>query len=137
MTTSDRRGARAWQVALALAVVVNLVILFWPRPASPGGLPGLDKLVHLATFGSLALSGLRAGLAARWLLPVLGAYAVASEVLQELLLSRRSGDPRDVVADLGGVLAGTLLARASWGRDRSRAAGDPDRAPAGGDTRAG
>ena len=124
-------------MALALAVAVNLVILFWPRPASPGGLPGLDKVVHLATFASLALTGLRAGLAGRWLLPVLVGHAVASEVVQELLLSRRSGDPRDVVADLAGVLAGTLLARASWGRDRSRAAGDLDRAPAGGDTRPG
>jgi hypothetical protein len=137
VTTSARRGTRAWQVALAVAVAVNLVILFWPRPASPGGLPGLDKMVHLATFGSVALTGLRAGLPARWLLPVLAAHAVASEVVQELLLSRRSGDLRDVVADLVGVLAGTLLARASWGSDGSGAGDDPDRAPAGGDTRPG
>ncbi len=131
------RGTRAWQVALALAVAVNLVILFWPRPPSPGGLPGLDKVVHLVTFGSLALTGLRAGVAGRWLLAALAVHAVASEVVQELLVSRRSGDPRDVVADLGGVLAGTLLARASWGSDGSRAGGGPDRAPAGGDTRPG
>jgi hypothetical protein len=122
-------------VALALAVAVNLVILFWPRPAGPDGPPGLDKLVHLVTFATLALTGLRAGAAARWLLPVLVVHAAASEVLQELLLSRRSGDLRDVVADLGGVLAGTLLARASWGSDGSRSGHDPDRAPAGGDTR--
>lgn len=137
MRTSVRHGTRAWQVALALAVAVNLVILFWPRPASPGGLAGLDKVVHLVTFGSLALTGLRAGVAGRWLLPALVVHAVASEGVQELLLSRRSGDLRDVVADLVGVLAGTLLARASWGSDGSRTGGDPDRAPAGGDTRPG
>ncbi len=137
MTTPIRRGTRAWQVALALAVAVNLVILFWPRPASPGGLPGLDKVVHLVTFGSLALTGLRAGVAGRWLLPVLVVHAATSEVVQELLLSQRSGDLRDVVADLGGVVAGTLLARASWGSDGSRSGDDPDRAPAGGDTRPG
>jgi hypothetical protein len=136
VTTSLRRGARAWQVSLAVAVAVNLVILFWPRPASPGGLPGLDKVVHLATFGSLALTGLRAGLPPRWLLPVLAVHAAASEVVQEVLLNRRSGDLRDVVADLLGVLAGTLLARASWGSD-SPAGDDPDRAPAGGDARPG
>ncbi len=137
MTTSVRPGARAWRVALAVAVAVNLVILFWPRPASPGGLPGLDKVVHLATFGSLALTGLRSGLPARWLLPVLAVHAAASEVAQGLLLSRRSGDPADVVADLVGVLAGTLFARASWGSDGSRAGDDPDRAAAGGDPRPG
>ena len=48
-------------------------------------MPGLDKVVHLLTFGSLALTGLRAGLPARWLLPVLAVHAAASEVLQELL----------------------------------------------------
>ena len=135
MTTSVRRGERARQVELAVAVAVNLAILYWPWPVSPGGLPGLDKVVHLVTFGSLALAGLRAGLPARWLLPVLAGHAVASEVVQELLLGRRSGDPWDVVADLLGVLAGTLLARASWGSDR--AGDDPDRAPAGGDARPG
>lgn len=137
MTGSAGSRAGFWRVALALAVAVNLVLLFWPRPASPGGLPGLDKVVHLATFASLALTGLRARLDARWLLPLLALHAVTSEVLQALLLSRRTGDPLDALADLAGVLAGTVLARASWGSDGSRAGGDPDRATAGGDPRPG
>jgi hypothetical protein len=120
-----------------LALVTNLVILFWPSPAGPDGVPGLDKVVHVATFGALAFTGLRVGLAARWWLPLLAVHAVASEVIQGLLLSRRSGDPLDVLADLAGVLAGTLLARASWGSDGSRTGGDPDRAPAGGDSSTG
>ena len=127
-------SSRRWRAAFAVAVAVNLVILFWPRPAGPDGLPGLDKLVHLATFGSLAFTGLRVGLAARWWLPLLAVHAVTSEIVQAQLLSRRSGDPLDVLADLAGVVAGTLLARASWGSDRSRPGGDPDRAPARGDT---
>jgi hypothetical protein len=135
--TSAGSGSRWWQAAFALAVATNLVILFWPRPASPDGLPGLDKVVHLATFGALALTGLRVGLAARWWLPLLAVHAVASEIVQDRLLSRRSGDPLDVLADLAGILAGTLLARASWGSDGSRPGGDPDRAPAGGDTSTG
>jgi hypothetical protein len=124
---------RRWRVALAFAVAVNLVILFWPRPASPSALPGLDKVVHLATFASLAVTGLRARLDARWLLPLLALHAVTSEIVQALFLTRRGGDPRDAVADLAGVLAGSVLARASWGSDGSSGGDDPDRAPAGGD----
>ena len=82
-------------------------------------MPELDKVVHLATFAALAFTGLRVGLAARWWLPLLVVHAVTSEIVQDRLLSRRSGDPLDVLADLAGVLAGTLLARASWGSDRS------------------
>ena len=48
------RGGRAWRVALAVAVAVNLVLLYWPRTAGPTDVPGLDKLVHAATFGSVA-----------------------------------------------------------------------------------
>jgi hypothetical protein len=132
-TSIDSRPG-LWRAAFALALGVNLVLLFWPRPAGPDGLPGLDKAVHLATFGALAFTGLRVGFAAPWWLPLLAVHAVTSEIVQDRLLSRRTGDPLDVLADLAGVLAGTLLARASWGSDRSRPGGDADRAPARGDT---
>ncbi len=48
------------------------------------------------------------------------AYAVVSEVVQGVLLSTRSGDPYDVVADALGALLGWLLAgRLRWaGRER-------------------
>jgi hypothetical protein len=124
-----------WPV-LAIALAVNLAVLYWPSAPGPGfldGVSGLDKLVHLATFGSLAWAGLRAGLPAGWWLPVLAGHAVLSEVVQHELLPHRSGDPGDVAADLLGVLAGSWLARASWGSDRTGAGRDPDRAPAGGD----
>ena len=104
----------ARRAALALAVAVNLVLLYWPRSPGAAGVPGVDKLVHLATFAALTWTGLRAGLGARWWLPVLGLHAVTSEVVQAMVLPRRSGDLLDVVADLVGVLVGVLLARASW-----------------------
>ena len=137
------RGGRAWQVALAVAVVVHLVILYWPRTAGPTDVPGLDKLVHAATFGSVAYLGLRAGLRSRWWVPVLCGHAVISELIQGLFLAHRSGDWRDVVADLVGVglalaawLAGNRPAQASWGGDRT-GSGDAHRPTAGGDARSG
>jgi hypothetical protein len=125
-------GRTAWWL-FAVAVAVNLVLLFWPRaPGNPGGLP-LDKAVHLLSFASVAWSGARAGLAVRWLAAVLAVHAVTSELIQHTLLPGRSGDPGDVLADLAGV-AGVVLAlgTASW-RD-GRAGRDPqdEREPADG-----
>ena len=137
------RGGRAWQVALAVAVAVHLVILYWPRTAGPTGVTGLDKLVHAATFGSVAYLGLRVGLRARWWVPLLCIHAVVSELVQGLFLPHRSGDWHDVVADLVGVglavvawLAGNRSARASWAGDGT-GSGDAHRPAAGGDPRSG
>jgi hypothetical protein len=115
-------GRTAWQL-FAVAVAVNLVLLFWPRAlGNPGGLP-FDKVVHLLSFAAVMWSGVRAGLAIRWLGAVLAVHAVTSELIQHALLPGRSGDPADVLADLTGV-AGVVLAlgAASWrdGRERDR-----------------
>jgi len=137
-TAPSHRSSR-WLV-LAATVTVNLALLYWPRAPGPdalGGVPDLDKLVHLATFASVAWAGLRAGLRPRWWLPLLAGHAVLSEVVQNALLPHRSGDPFDAVADILGVLAGWWWAHASWGSDRSGAGGEPDRAPARGDSGAG
>lgn len=133
------RPAASWvpRAVLAAAVAVNLVILFWPRAPGTADVPGLDKVVHLATFGSLAFTGLWAGLGARWWLPLVAVHAVESELVQAFLLPHRDGDVRDVLADLAGVVAGAVLARASWGSDGSRAGRHADGAAAGRDTRPG
>lgn len=103
------------RVLLTVAVVANLVLLYWPRPLSAGGdVPHLDKVAHLIVFGAVAWTGLQARVPARWLLSVLVAHAALSELAQTYLLPQRSGDLADVVADLAGVVAGSLLARASW-----------------------
>jgi hypothetical protein len=119
----------------ALAVVVNLAILFWPRAVGGGAGLGLDKVVHAASFGLVAFTGLRAGLLPRWLLPLLAAHAVSSELIQHTLLPARSGDPADVVADLAGVVLGLLGAR--WRHDDRTLDGEPHRTAAGGDPRTG
>ena len=92
--------------------MVSVVLLF--APSGGGGSsfpPGSDKVVHALIFAALAgTARWRFGAAATVLAAVAG-YAVVSELLQSALLSARSGDPYDVVADLVGALAGWLLAR--------------------------
>jgi hypothetical protein len=115
-------------VLFALAVAANLVLLYWPRTVGAGGPPHLDKAVHLLAFAAVAWTGLRAGLPSAVLLPVLVVHAVSSELVQARLLSERSGDPADVLADCAGVLLGALagnrLGKASW---RDEPAGPPRR----------
>jgi hypothetical protein len=127
---------RRWRVALVLLVAVHLAVLYAPDSGGTS-LPGIDKVVHIATFASVVLAGLRAGLAARWWVPLAATHAVVSELVQHWVLPHRSGDPADVLADLAGVglgvLAARMLGRASWAGDRSGLVGDADRTSAGGD----
>jgi VanZ family protein len=107
-------------------VVVNLLVLYWPRVVSGGGIPFADKLVHIVIFGLVAATGLCARLPVAWLVGVLVAQAVVSELVQHWFLANRTGDPRDVAADLIGVAVGVLVGRrlaAATGVDSSRSRG--------------
>lgn len=91
-------------------MLLSLVVLFAPSGGGAPDVPGLDKVVHAGLFALL-------GATARWRLGAvkgaavaLVAYAILSELGQGLLLSGRSGDPFDVLADLVGAAAGWLLA---------------------------
>ena len=134
-------GRAAWWL-FAVAVISNLLLLYWPRAPGTGGIPHLDKAVHLVSFAFVTWTGARAGLPIRVLAAVLAVHAIASELIQHVVLPGRSGDPADVLADLAGV-AGVALAlgAASWrhgpgaGRDRGRARHDgpaPRREPGAG-----
>jgi len=94
-----------------VSLVLSLVVLLSPSSGGVAPFPGSDKVVHIAVFALLAGT-------ARWrfgasavVLGLIVAYAPVSEVVQATLLSDRSGDPADVVADLTGVAIGWLLAR--------------------------
>ena len=121
MTRLRVDSAATARTAFAAAVVVNLLLLYWPSAVGGEGFPYLDKAVHVLTFAAIAATGLWAGVPLRWLAPVLALHAVLSEIVQDRLLSGRSGDIADVLADLAGILvgalAGTRLARASWRDD--------------------
>jgi VanZ family protein len=95
----------------AVAVLVSVVVLFVPASATPPALPGVDKLVHLALFGVLALTGRLGRLPVGGLATALVAYAAGSEVLQGLLPIGRSADPVDALVDVVGVALGLVAAR--------------------------
>lgn len=102
------------RLLFAVALLVQVVVLYWPRPVGTGGVPGLDKAVHVGVFAAAAASGHRAGVPAGWLAAGLGLHAALSEVVQGRWLAGRSGDPADALADLVGVALGIALAIA-WG----------------------
>ena len=121
------RSPARWRIAFAVSVAAQLAVLYWPRTVGAGGLPHLDKVVHAAVFAAVAATGLLAWAPQRRVVAVvlaaLVAHAAASEVVQAVVLPGRSGDVRDVVADLVGVALGVLVTRrvvqASWRGERT------------------
>ena len=112
--------------AFGLAVVAQLVALYWPRPVETGTTLPVDKLVHAAIFGAVLWTGGRAGVPVRLLAAVLAVHAGLSEVVQGTLLDR-DGNVPDALADLAGlVVAWILLRRGRSGATPARAGG-PDR----------
>ncbi|GAB3691894.1 VanZ family protein [Angustibacter aerolatus] len=99
------------RLLLGAAVVLQLAVLYAPRAPSTGQSIGLDKLVHAAVFGLVALAAVRCGLRPGPVALVLVAHAVVSELLQGHVLPHRSGDPWDAVADTAGALLGLWAAR--------------------------
>jgi hypothetical protein len=129
----------ASRVAFGLAVAVNLAVLYYPRHVAQGGIPGIDKVVHIVVFAAVAWTGVRAGLPVRWLLAVLVVHAVSSELVQHFLLTNRSGDPADSVADVLGAVLGVGAGRhgGSWRDDRAGGRDHADRPAAGRDAHPG
>jgi hypothetical protein len=110
--TSARAHEDTWaRAAFTAAVCANFFVLYWPRSVSQGGIPFADKGVHVAIFAVVAASGLRARLPLTWLVGLLAAQAVVSELVQHWFLANRTGDPLDTVADLVGVAVGVFLGR--------------------------
>lgn len=107
-----RSGALRRWAPLGLALAVNLLVLYAPDHGAPSvATPGLDKVVHAVIFAAPAVTGLFAGLRPAWFVPALLAHAIASEIVQHVLLANRQGDPWDVVADVVGVLLGWAVAQ--------------------------
>ncbi|HET6967384.1 MAG TPA: VanZ family protein [Ornithinibacter sp.] len=106
-----RVGQAVLSALLAVAVLVQLVVLYAPSGPSVSPFPGSDKVVHVLVFLVPVAVALLAGLPARLVVGVFAAHAVTSELVQHALLPSRSGDPLDVVADLVGVGLGVLVWR--------------------------
>jgi hypothetical protein len=109
--------ARSTRADAVGALGLQLAVLYAPR--APGiataGLP-VDKLVHIAVFALPTAALIAAGVPRRWAIGLMAAHAPLSELIQGSLLADRSAERADVVADLAGVLLGTLVTRP---RDRT------------------
>jgi VanZ family protein len=105
--------------AFAVAVLVSLAVLFAPASEVPVAPPGVDKVVHVAVFLALALTGRWAGVRPGVLGALLVAYGAVSEVVQAVTPLERSGSVYDLVADAVGVALG-LGAWALGERSRRR-----------------
>jgi len=113
--SNPRPSRLLWRWAFGAAVVVQLIALYVPDvPAGPG-IIGLDKVVHVSIFAAPALAALMVGLRARWALGILAVHAPISELIQHFVLTHRSGDVFDAIADLSGVLLGAM-AFVVWNR---------------------
>ena len=109
--------------AFAVAVLVSIAVLFAPGDDVPLAPPGVDKVIHLVLFASLALTGRWAGVRQGVLATLLVGYAAVSEVLQDLTPLDRSASVADWIADVVGVLLGLLL----WQGLSRRGHHSPDR----------
>lgn len=103
----------------AVVVLISLAVLFAPASDVPSAPPGVDKVVHVALFAALAVSGRWAGCAAAPLGWLLLGYAVVSELIQGFTPLARSASLVDGFADLAGILLGLAL-WAALGRRSSR-----------------
>lgn len=108
---------KARRLAFALALLVNVVILYLPVAVGPpSSLPFLDKVVHAGTFALIAVTGCKAGVPLRALVVLIVGEAVVSEIVQgTVTVLHRDGNWPDAVADLvGGALGigGFMLWRA-------------------------
>jgi hypothetical protein len=112
---SANKPNRLWLVALGVALIVQVVVLYSPSAPAGPQIPGLDKLVHISVFAVPALAALMAGISAPWVLGILAVHAPASELIQHFALPGRSGDPLDVMADCAGLALGAL-AYLVWNR---------------------
>jgi uncharacterized protein YfiM (DUF2279 family) len=103
----------------AVAVLVSLAVLFAPASDVPASPPGVDKVVHVALFAALAVTGRWAGVGRAVLSALLIGYAAVSEAVQGIPAIGRSASVEDWLADVAGVLLGLAL----WGwLSRRRAA---------------
>lgn len=105
---------------LSVLVIVQLVALYIPM--DQGGEPLIpfgDKVVHAFIFGAPVLvAGMAKGRS--WLVAAVVSvvHAPVSEVIQGVALPTRSGDVRDVLADVMGI--GIALAGVKWFLRRPR-----------------
>lgn len=101
-----------------MAVVVQLLALYWPVVTVEGPATWTDKVVHLLVFAVPTYAVGWALGSARTAAVVFATHAPVSELVQHYVLPGRSGDVWDAVVDLvavalgaGAVVVGARLRR--------------------------
>jgi VanZ family protein len=112
MTTPTDSAARARRVsrgAVAFAVVAvlaQLLALYWPVVTVEGPVSWTDKVVHLLVFAVPTYAVGRALGSVRAAVVIFAVHAPLSELVQHYALPGRTGDVWDAVLDLAGVALG-------------------------------
>lgn len=112
-----RRSRLLVGLSAAVAVVLQLCVLYWPLVTVEGPVSWTDKVVHVLVFAVptyLVGAALRRKAWVGWVVAVFLVHAPVSELIQYFFLPGRSGDLWDAVVDVIGVAlaAGLLLVRA-------------------------
>jgi VanZ family protein len=109
-----QRATRARSAVAVLAVVVQVLVVYWPVVTVQGPVIWTDKVVHALVFAVPTYAVGRALGSVRTVVLAFALHAPVSELVQHFLLPGRSGDPWDAVADLAGVALGAaaLVVRA-------------------------
>jgi VanZ family protein len=110
---------RARIAAAGGALLLQLVVLYAPRTPAvvTSGLP-LDKVGHALVFALPTIALIAAGVPRGWVIGLMAVHAPVSELVQQQVLSARSGEIGDVLADLVGVGIGAWLIRPGGRLDR-------------------
>lgn len=104
--------ARRWPLLLAAGVfLVQCIALYAPKVPSSGSDLPLDKLAHVFMFAVVTGVAVWAGIPWKWVVAVMLAQAIVSELIQGYLLAARGSDPWDFVADVLGIALGLMGAR--------------------------
>lgn len=119
--TAHPRRPSVWRlyVPLVLSTITITVMLLSPGGTVPSGPPHSDKITHAAMFAVLALCSRYARISPIVTVLWLGAYGIATEVLQATVAVRRSGSFWDWCADLVGVAIGLAVAAVIGSRFRA------------------
>ena len=119
--------APRWPLLLAAGVfLLQCVALYLPKVPSSGSDLPLDKVGHVVMFAVVTAVAVWAGVAWKWVVVVMLAQAVISELVQGYLLAGRGSDPWDFVADLIGIGLGLLAAHLVLGRNTFTTQSDRD-----------
>lgn len=107
-------------IPFVIALALSGLVLFTPGAQVPDAPFGVDKLVHAGVFALLAFTGRTARIPERALALALAAYALGSEIAQQVLPIDRDFALGDLAADLVGIVIGLWLADRLSRRRRDR-----------------